>query len=65
MQYYKNGHKYFKNIKRDLTLQKKMTKHYARKSKFASAKLKEALLKVKNLKRENEHNILGILAEAS
>ena len=44
---------------------KKMTKHYAKKSRLACAKLKEALLEVKNLKEENEHNSLGILDEAS
>lgn len=65
IQYYKNEHKYFKNIKRGLSLQNKMTKHYTKKSRFAYAKLKEAFLEVKKIKRENEHKSLGILAEAS
>ena len=63
--HYKSEHKVFKKIKRGLALQNKMTKHYAKKRRLACAKLKEALLEVKNLKRENEHNSIGILAEAS
>ena len=65
IQYYKNKQNYFKKIKRGLVLQKKMTKHYARKRRLANAKLKEALLEIKNLKSPKEHENLGILAEAS
>ena len=46
IQYYKNEHKHFKKVKRGLALQKKMTKHYAKKHKLVCAKLKEALLEV-------------------
>ena len=52
-------------MKRDLALQKKMTKYYAKKNMIACAKLKEALIELKNLKREKEHDSLGFLAEAS
>ena len=48
-----------------LNLQRKMTKHYAQKNKLACAKLKEALMEIKNLKREKEHDSLGFLAESS
>ena len=65
IQYYKNEHKYFKKIKRGLVLQKKMTKHYVRKSRLANAKLKEALLEIKKLKIPKEHDILEILSQAS
>ena len=49
--YYKEEHKNFKEVKRGLALQKKMTKHYARKSMLASAKLKKALIELEDLKR--------------
>ena len=49
--YYKNEHKHFKKVKRGLSLQKKMTKHYAKKNKLACAKLKEALMEIKKPKR--------------
>ena len=52
IQYYKNEHKHFKKTKRGLTLQKKMTRYYARKHKLVCAKLKEALLEVQTLKKE-------------
>lgn len=65
IQYYKNEHKHFKKVKRGLALQKKMTKHYAKKNKLACAKLKEAPMEIKNLKEEKEHDRLGALAEAS
>lgn len=45
-----------------LNLQRKMTKHYAKKNKLACAKLKGALMEIKNT--EKHHN-LGVLAEAS
>ena len=48
-----------------LALQKKMTKHYAKKHKLVCAKLKEALMEVKNLKEAKKHDILGVFAEAS
>ena len=64
-EYYKNDPKHFKNLKRGLALRKKITKHYAKKSRLACAKLKEALIEVKNLKEEKEHDNLGFLAEAS
>ena len=51
IQYYKNEHKYFKKIKGGLSLQKKMTKHYAKKNKLACAKIKEALLEIKKPKK--------------
>ena len=47
---YKNYHKYMKKMKRDLGLQKKMTKHYALKNKLTSAKIKEALIEIQTLK---------------
>ena len=43
--YYKEEHNHFKYVKRGLSLQKKMAKHYARKSMLASAKLKKALIR--------------------
>ena len=63
--YYKEEHKHFKEVKRGLSLQKKITKHYARKNMLACAKLKEALIELENLKREKVHDSLGFLAEAS
>ena len=42
-----------------------MTKHYARKSMLASAKLKKALIELEDLKRAKVHDGLGVLAEAS
>ena len=63
--YYKEKHKNLKKVKRGLALQKKMTKHYARKNMLACAKLKEALMELENLKREKVHNNLKFLAEAS
>ena len=52
-------------MKRSLALQKKMTKHYAKKNMLTCAKLKEALMEIKNLKEEKNHDSLGVLAEAS
>ena len=63
--YYKEEHKHFKEVKRDLSLQKKLTKHYARKSMLANAKLKKALIELENLKRVKVHDSLGVLVEAS
>ena len=63
--YYKEEHKHFKEVNRGLALQKKMTKHYARKKMLACAKLKKALMELEDLKREKVHESLGILAEAS
>lgn len=65
IQYYKNEHKHFKKVKRGLSLQKKMTKHYAKKHKLVCAKLKEALHEVQTLKEVKEHERLGFLAEDS
>ena len=65
IQYYKKNHKNFKKVKRGIALQKKMTKHYAKKNMLACAKLKEALMELENLKREKVHDSLGVLAEAS
>ena len=55
--------KHFNKVKRGLALQKKMTKHYAKKNMLACAKLKEALMELENLKREKEHDSLRILVE--
>ena len=63
--YYKEECKNFKKVKRGLSLQNKMTKHYAKKNMLACAKLKEALMELENLKREKEHDSLGFLAKAS
>ena len=63
--YYKEEHKHFKEVKRGLSLQKKMTKHYARKSMLASAKLKKALIELEEIKRDKVPESLGVLAEAS
>ena len=63
--YYKEEHKHFKEVKRGLALQKKMTKHYARKNMLACAKLKKALIELEDIKREKVHENLGILVEAS
>ena len=52
-------------MKRGLALQKKMAKHYARKSMLASAKLKKALIELEDLKRSKVHDNLGLLAENS
>ena len=52
-------------MKRGLALQKKMTKHYAKKNMLACAKLKEALMEIKTIKEEKKHDNLGFLAEAS
>lgn len=64
IQYYKEEHKHLKKVKRDLALQKKMTKHYARKNLFACAKLKKAIMELEELKREKVHKSLGFLTEA-
>ena len=48
-----------------LSLQKKMTKHYAMKNKLACAKLKKSLIKIQTLNVEKGHENLGFLAEAS
>ena len=48
--YYKDEKNHMKKMKRDIGLQKKMTKHYAFKNNLTSAKLKEALTKIKALK---------------
>ena len=53
--YYKEEHKHFKEVKRGLALQKKMTRHYARKSMLANAKLKQALMELEELKRTKVH----------
>lgn len=63
--YYKEKHKNFKEVKRGLALQKKMAKHYARKSMLASAKLKKALNELEDLKRVKLHDSLGFLAATS
>ena len=63
--YYKEEHKHFKEVKRGLALQKKMVKHYARKSMLANAKLKQALMELEEIKRTKVHEILGILADYS
>ena len=63
--YYRQEHKHFKEVKRALSLQKKMVKHYARKSMLANAKLKQALIELEELKRPKVHVSLGILADAS
>ena len=52
-------------MKRGLALQKKMVKHYVRKSMLANAKLKQALIELEELKRTKVHDNLGILADAS
>ena len=52
-------------MNRGLALQKKMVKHYARKSMLANAKLKQALLELEELKRTKVHDSLRILADAS
>ena len=65
IQYYKNEHKHFKKLKKGLSLQKKMTKHYAMKNKLVSVKLKEALMEIQTLKEEKGQASLGILAQAS
>ena len=65
IQYYKDEHKHFNKVKRGLSLQKKMTKHYAKKNMLAYAKLKETLMELENLKREKVHDSLGFLVEAS
>ena len=54
-QYYKEEHKHFKKVKKDLALQKEMTKHYARKNMLAHDKLKEAHIALENLKMAREH----------
>ena len=50
--YYKEEHKNFKEVKTGLALQKKMTKHYARKNMLACAKLRKALIELEDLKRD-------------
>ena len=42
-----------------------MTKHYAKKNKLACAKLKEALMEIKNLKEEKKNDSLGFFPKAS
>ena len=65
IKYYKDENKQLKITQRDLGLQKMMAKHYALRKKFARAKLKGALAKIKTLKEEKYQENLGILAEAS
>ena len=50
---------------RDLDIQRKMTKNYARRNQIARAKLKKSLAKIQTLKEEKDQEKLGILAEAS
>ena len=52
-------------MKRGLALQKKMVKHYARKSMLANAKLRQALMELEDPKRTKVHESLGILADSS
>ena len=52
-------------MKRGLALQRKMVKHYARKSMLSNAKLKQALMELGELKRTKVHDSLRILADAS
>ena len=49
----------------DLDLQRKMTKHYARRNQVAGAKLKKAHAKIQALKEEKDKEKFVILAEAS
>ena len=65
IEYYKNENKQLKKKKRDLDLQRKMTKHYASQNQIARAKLKGALVEIKSLKEAKDQANLGILAEAS
>ena len=46
-----------------LGLQRKMTKYYAKKHKLPCAKLKEALMEIKKLKEEKNHDSLVVLVE--
>ena len=62
--YYKEEHKNLE-VKSGLSLQKKMTKHYARKNMLACAKLRKALMELEDLKRAKVQDSLGILVEAS
>ena len=52
-------------MKRDLGLQKKMAKHYALKNKLTSAKVKETLIEIQELKQGKDQQKLGFLAQAS
>ena len=63
--YYKEEHKHFKEVKRGLSLQNKMTKHYARKNMLACAKLRKSLIEIEDLKKEKVQASLGILADSS
>ena len=63
--YYKNEHKYMKKMKRDLGLQKKMAKHYARRNQVAREKLKEALTEIQSLKEGKNQANLELLAQYS
>ena len=51
--------------KKDLNLQRGMTKHYKRRNHFARKKLKIAQNEVQTLKVEKEQASLGILAQDS
>ena len=50
---------------KDLDVQRKMTKHYARRNQVARAKLKKAQTKIEAIKEEKWQVNLGILAQAS
>ena len=63
--YYKEEHRHFKEVKRGLVLQNKMTKRYARKNLFSYAKLRKALMELEDLKRAKVQDSLGNLVEAS
>ena len=54
-----------KKANQDLDLQRRMTKHYARRNQIARAKLKKAQDKLQALKEEKCQARLGILAQAS
>ena len=54
-----------KKANQDLDLQRKMTKHYARRNQVARAKLKKAQTKIQALKEAKGQANLGILAQAS
>ena len=51
--------------KRDLDLQKKMARHYALRNKIARAKLKRALAKIQELRKEKDKENIDIIVYAS
>ena len=54
-----------KRANKDLELQRKMTKHYARRNQVTREKLKKALIEIHALKRGKDQEKIGVLEKYS